>query len=245
MHIDDSAVTSVVKEITSKYYSLCKIVDRPSEYSLFGERIVLEILRKFLSPSIGINTGFVKSSTANEVSKSLDMIIMNNVNPFSTYYRDNDLVVARNDAVVGAIDIQPRLTKNSLNDVFSNLSSLKKVDTRMKYWALFFTTSSKNEDKIGDWLAETIRIPHDLEYLPDRISILNYGTCNVQDVAGGKGLTLSRPHQDGNENIKNIILCDFIMSIIRSCSMVGEVYEDVLGFAEWNKIGTLMFGNLA
>jgi hypothetical protein len=248
MNQNEMMLLSYVKEIEAKYNRLGRITHHNLTEGVYREKLIIEILKNYLSPAIGIKTGFIKSITDDQVSRQLDIMLIDNNKPFSAYYQDNDFSISRSNVVLDVIEVKSKMTKKSIREVRNNLMSVKDINNKIRYSAFFYSTASHKKETIVEWLKEELMLPTDIRYWPNRISILNHGSFILYLEEKKISLVYGKPKSKSMDDIKIQVLCDFIANTIKACNK--EDREDKnnpfieLGFGEWETIGKLVIGDV-
>jgi hypothetical protein len=239
MNSNDEHIKSIVREIESKYDRLGKFINHNYTQGVFREKLIKDVLKNYLSSAVGLRTGFIKSISDNRVSRQIDILLLNENMAFNSYYRDDDIVIARSDAVLCAIEVKSNFTKESLKEVESNLLSIKEINPKIRYSAFFYNAGSVNHDTIHTWFEESFVLPSDYMFYPDRLSILGFGSyfLNKNSTDQKWRLSFSKPHTNDVLVSKSQILTDFVANSVGYCSKLmnndkSDVYSE-LGFGEW------------
>lgn len=103
---------SLAAEMVAKYKRLNYFTNHPGSIGTYHETLLKSTLRQFLPKRYSLKTGFVYID--GQVSNQIDILIIDELEPTSYYFQEEDLVVVHPDAVVSAIEV-----KTTLNNDFT------------------------------------------------------------------------------------------------------------------------------
>ncbi len=147
--IFDKLIKSKIEKIVFDYKHLSREVfvnddgslKHPSEFGIYRERIIKDLIQPFLPSRLAIGTGFIITSK-NETSTQCDLII----------YDKRDIPIIENEeqrffpveCVVGVIEVKSKLNKSTLKEALVKLSKIKKI--RESIATNIYTCKDKNEN---------------------------------------------------------------------------------------------------
>ena len=155
-------IESFAKEIEAKLYRIHFLVKKSNLKSgEYHEEVVRNALRNFLSRRYSVKTGYVYLDE-NTVSKQIDILVIDENNPFTYYFQEGDFVIVRPESVVAALEIKTRLRKEEFRDSFANIVSIKRVEHKaLGYYGHiyagilgFFSNKTLPNEKLGEWFQD-------------------------------------------------------------------------------------------
>lgn len=91
-------IESLVNEVLTKYRRLDSILTHAPTKGSYHEKILRDTIRQYLPSSFSVGEGFIINKEA-KTSSQMDILIVDNMDPRSFGYKDNNLYVASNIAV--------------------------------------------------------------------------------------------------------------------------------------------------
>ncbi|WP_214777996.1 DUF6602 domain-containing protein [Exiguobacterium sp. s22] len=96
----------------------------------YKEIILINFLKKIVPLNLSVGTGFVKSSTIdnlnnNAISTQIDVIIYNNSYP--VYFKEGDFVIVPPESVKGVIEVKTSQTISVLANTINKSNSIQKI----------------------------------------------------------------------------------------------------------------------
>jgi hypothetical protein len=113
----------------AEYFS--RLTDPDPELGRLNETHLVELLRTYLPPKIGIGTGFIASGGESpQQSPQCDIILYDAINN-SPLYRSNTWSIYPIEMVYGVIEVKTTLTRRELQDAFSKCARIRAMATTL------------------------------------------------------------------------------------------------------------------
>lgn len=111
---------SIANEVLSKYKRLDSILSHAPSKGSYHEKILRDIIKSYLPSSFSVGEGFIINKES-KVSSQLDILIVDNLDPRSFPYKDNDFFIAQNIAVTCFGEVKTHCTRKEFIDSFQKL----------------------------------------------------------------------------------------------------------------------------
>jgi len=115
-----SYVESLANEILSKYRRLDSILTHAPSKGSYHEKILRDIIRQYLPSTFSVGKGFIINKEG-KTSSQMDILIVDNMDPRSFGYKDNDFFIASNIAVTCYGEVKTYCHRNEFIKSFHNL----------------------------------------------------------------------------------------------------------------------------
>lgn len=189
--IKDKFYKSLAEEFISKLGRLNNFIDHAPSIGSYHEEVLKNTLRMFLPERYSLKTGFVYVEPG-VVSKQIDILIVDENEPPSYFFKEGNFVVVHPDAVICGIEIKTKLTKEKdFHKSIDNLVSLKEMANKknkpFNIGALLFAYdgSSFPVATANNWYKKYKKIP---QYLyPDMVIVLNKAMINLRPSSRTQG----------------------------------------------------------
>ncbi|MBP9781848.1 hypothetical protein KBC89_04290 [Candidatus Woesebacteria bacterium] len=119
-----SFLESISEELLSKYGRLDTILSHAPSRGTYHEKILRDVIRNYLPSTFSTGEGFIINKKS-EVSTQLDVLIVDNFDPRSFGYKDNDFYIASDIAVACFGEVKSYCKKNEFLTSFHNLIKAK------------------------------------------------------------------------------------------------------------------------
>lgn len=113
-------IESLVNEILSKYRRLDSVLTHAPTKGSYHEKILRDMIRQYLPSTFSVGEGFIINKEA-KTSSQMDILIVDNMDPRSFGYKDNDLYVASNIAVTCFGEVKTYSHRNEFVKSFHSL----------------------------------------------------------------------------------------------------------------------------
>lgn len=111
---------SVANEILSKYRRLDSVLSHAPTKGTYHEKILRDVIRNYLPSTFSTGEGFVINLEGKTTSQ-MDVLIVDNLDPRSFGYKDNDFFVASDIAVTSFGEVKTYCKRNEFITAFHNL----------------------------------------------------------------------------------------------------------------------------
>lgn len=123
---DDSYYNGFAEELNGKFQRLRHLTQHNTASGNYHEEILKVVLRNFLTSRYSVKTGFIYKE-GNEVSRQLDIIIVDESSPAAYIFQEGDFVVVMPEAVVAFIEVKTTLDSTQYGMAVENIKSAKKL----------------------------------------------------------------------------------------------------------------------
>lgn len=123
---DDSYFNGFAEELNGKFQRLRHLTQHNTASGNYHEEILRVVLRNFLTARYSVKTGFIYKDGA-EVSKQIDIIIVDESSPAAYIFQEEDFVVVMPEAVVAVVEVKTTLDKQNYEMALSNIRSAKEL----------------------------------------------------------------------------------------------------------------------
>lgn len=117
---------SIANELLSKYRRLDSILSHAPTKGTYHEKILREVIRNYLPSTFSTGEGFIINKIGG-VSSQMDVLIVDNLDPRSFGYKDNDFYIASDIAVACFGEVKTYCTKKEFTTSFHNLIKAKSL----------------------------------------------------------------------------------------------------------------------
>lgn len=115
-----SYIESLVNEVLSKYRRLDSILMHAPSKGTYHEKILRDIIQQYLPSTFSVGEGFIINKEG-KTSSQMDILVVDNMDPRSFGYKDNNFFVASNIAVTCFGEVKTYCCKNEFIRSFHNL----------------------------------------------------------------------------------------------------------------------------
>lgn len=115
-----SYIESVANEVLSRYRRLDSVLSHAPSKGSYHEKILRDVIREYLPSTFSIGEGFIINKSGN-TSSQIDILIVDNLDPRSFGYKDNNFFVATNIAVTCFGEVKTYCLRNEFINSFHNL----------------------------------------------------------------------------------------------------------------------------
>lgn len=138
-NVPPTFLESLANELVSKYRRLDTILTHAPSKGSYHEKILRDVIRNYLPNSFSTGEGFIINKQG-ETSSQMDIMCVDNMDPRSFGYKDNDFYVASNIAVTCFGEVKTYCTKKEFITSFHNLinASLVMGDQASRCTSFFF-----------------------------------------------------------------------------------------------------------
>lgn len=115
-----SFIESVANEVLSKYRRLDSVLSHAPSKGSYHEKILRDVIRGYLPSSFSVGEGFIINKNS-DTSSQMDILIVDNLDPRSFGYKDNDFFIAANIAATCFGEVKTYCKRNEFIKSFHNL----------------------------------------------------------------------------------------------------------------------------
>lgn len=115
-----SYIESIANEVLSKYRRLDLVLSHAVSKGSYHEKILRDVVRGYLPSSFSVGEGFIINKKG-DTSSQMDMLVVDNLDPRSFGYKDNNFFIASNIAVTCFGEIKTYCKKKEFIKSFHNL----------------------------------------------------------------------------------------------------------------------------
>lgn len=113
-------IESLANEIVSKYRRLDTILSHAPTKGTYHEKILRNMIRSYLPTTYSVGEGFIINKEG-KTSSQMDILLVDNLDPRSFGYKDDDFYIAANSAVTCFGEVKTSATQNSFIKAFHKL----------------------------------------------------------------------------------------------------------------------------
>lgn len=155
----DDYFLSLANELISRYQRIKNFTPHALSTGKYHEEALKSVLKLFLPDRFSIKTGFVFIPKEKAVSRESDLIIIDENEPNSYFFKDGDFVVVHPEAVVCVIEVKTKIDKHEFQKIHMASKALagvrdKQQDGRKSCMYLAFSYDSvriSNDEQLGKW----------------------------------------------------------------------------------------------
>lgn len=184
---EQSYLGSIASELLAKYRRLDSVLSHAPSKGTYHENILRSMLRGYLPNTFSVGEGFI-SNQQSEVSSQLDILIVDNFDPRSFSFREDNFYIASDFGVCSFGEVKTSPTKNDFIKSFHKLvrtSTLLEESARSTSF-MFCYDAPVGRKAFVKWVNEAIKsMPP--EYgarawnLPDYIFCMKLGITQQRD----------------------------------------------------------------
>lgn len=115
-----SYIESLANELLSKYRRLDSILTHAPSRGSYHEKILRDLIRGYLPSTFSVGEGFIVNKNGN-TSSQMDILVVDNMDPRSFGYKDQNFYVATNLAVTCFGEVKTYCKRNEFIESFHNL----------------------------------------------------------------------------------------------------------------------------
>jgi hypothetical protein len=208
------------KELLAKENRLSALTTHSVSIGAYLEHLIINFLKVFLGNRFSVKTGFVKHPLNGNVSRQIDILIIDENIPSPYLFKDDNLVVAFPNAVVCAIEIKQKFDKRSLSEIAEQTKQFHEAcSVPLPFFAFCYKNTTKNDKTIFEWY-KSIDISNIFQNYPKTIFILDSFMIDFFPEpyckpGGSYFIKLTKQM----ENKSELLLSYFLLSIVKSCEM--------------------------
>ena len=209
--VDPKYYESVAAELLAKVGRLNHFTTHRPSIGAFHEAVLRTAIRQILSERFAIRTGFTFSEDMS-LSRQFDILIIDESEPSSYFFKEGDFVVVHPDCVACAIEVKTMFSKEAFIGAAENIYSLKRASevAECKYITpgivFAYDGPEFTPERLHDWYRD-VKVPDEMKYYPDTILCLTKGRidCVRDDMFSarpGARCTLGEP--EGQPKAKSL-----------------------------------------
>jgi hypothetical protein len=111
---------SVVNELSSKYRRLDRLLTHAPSKGTYHEKILRDMIRSYLPNSFSTGEGFIINDKS-EISPQTDILIVDNLDPRSYAYKDDNFYIAADISVACFAEVKTYCKKSEFLKSFQNI----------------------------------------------------------------------------------------------------------------------------
>lgn len=115
-----SYIESIANEVLSKYRRLDSILSHAPSKGSYHEKILRDVIRGYLPSTFSVGEGFIINK-GGDTSSQMDVLIVDNLDPRSFGYKDDNFFIASNIAVTCFGEVKTYCKRNDFIKAFHNL----------------------------------------------------------------------------------------------------------------------------
>lgn len=153
-----SYLEAITNELLAKYRKLDKVVSHAPTKGSYHEKILRDVIRNYLPSTFSTGEGFIINYES-ETSSQLDILIVDNLDPRSFGYKENDFFVASDIAVVCIGEVKTYCTKKEFIAAFHKLVEAKLIikDLPARVTSFMFCYDAyASKETFSSWVDEAI-----------------------------------------------------------------------------------------
>ena len=164
-----SYLEAIANELLAKYRKLDSIISHAPSKGSYHEKILRDVIRGYLPSTFSTGEGFIINIDSS-TSSQLDILIVDNLDPRSFGYKENDFYIASDIAVTCFGEVKTYCTKKEFISSFHKLVDakliIKDLPARVTSFMFCYDAYASADTFIG-WLDEAIaRYPKRDETMP-------------------------------------------------------------------------------
>lgn len=121
-------IESISNEVLAKYRKLDSVISHPLTKGSYHEKILRDVIRAYLPSTFSTGEGFIINNDG-KTSSQLDILIVDNLDPRSYGYKENDFFIASDLAVTCFGEVKTYCKKREFINSFHNLVHSKMLIT--------------------------------------------------------------------------------------------------------------------
>jgi len=216
---------SYAEEFIAKFNRINKMIKHGPSIGNYHENVVRSFLTDFLVSRYSVKTGFIYDNEKDEVTKQIDILIIDESYPAAYYFKEHDFAIVDKNAVVCAIEIKSHMNKNNFIDIANKAYDFRKICSSGFYLAFIFESSTKDQLRELKKYYESIKnIPDDLINYTNSIFILNKGIVRlVGPNSASRWGNYLIINSNKNNSIESLVVSNFLATIIQLCEMKQKI----------------------
>jgi hypothetical protein len=119
---------SISNELLAKYRKLDSVISHAPTKGTYHEKILRDMIRNYLPSTFSTGEGFIINNDG-VTSSQLDILIVDNLDPRSFGYKENDFFIASDLAVVSFGEVKTYCSKREFISSFHKIVNSKKLIT--------------------------------------------------------------------------------------------------------------------
>ena len=183
--IDIKFYEGIAKEFVGKLHRLNNFTKHGPSIGKYHEEILKVTLRSFLPERYSLKTGFIFVETG-VVSQQVDILVVDESEPTSYFFKEGDFVVVHPDCVVCGIEVKTFLDKATFQKAVENICSLRQMAAYSNYknslgGMIFAYNGTELSPQIThDWWKSINNIPEKISLYPTMMLVLNQGEIDLR-----------------------------------------------------------------
>ncbi len=149
---------SITQEVLAKYRRLDSIIDHAPSKGSYHEKVLREILQRYLPSTYSVGEGFVINKKG-ETSSQIDILVVDNFDPRSFVYKDNNFFVASNISVTTFGEVKTYCKKkefhNSIQKLVQTSLVLGGIHASISTSFMFCFDAYASQETFLQWVDET------------------------------------------------------------------------------------------
>jgi hypothetical protein len=184
-NIDIKFYEGLAQEFVGKLRRVNNFTKHAPSIGAYHEEILRSTLRNLLPERYSLRTGFVFHSTE-VVSNQIDILIVDEAEPTSYFFKEGNFAVVHPDCVVCGIEVKTFLDKEEFKNAVENINTLKKMAAYSSYKQSFgglifaYEGNELKPETTDTWWREIKNIPEDLALYPNMVFVLNRGRIDLR-----------------------------------------------------------------
>ena len=182
--IDPNYYEGLAQEFISKVGRLNSFTKHPPSVGTYHEEIIRSMLNDILPARFSVKTGFVFVETG-AVSRQIDILIIDESQPSSYFFKVGQFAVVHPRAVACAIEVKTKLDKRSFLEAVQNIYQFQLTCEAVVPPAPIVTTIVFAFDSVNltgqtmDRWYKSIDVPDKVQYYPMFVLALNKGAITL------------------------------------------------------------------
>ena len=233
---------AVTNELLAKYRKLDAVISHAPTKGSYHEKILRDVIRNYLPSTFSTGEGFIINEDG-ETSSQLDILIVDNLDPRSFGYKENDFYIASDIAVTCYGEVKSYASKNDFIESFHKLVRAKQLikDLPAKTTSFMFCYDARaSESSFRKWVDEAIGQIPDLEttkqwHYPDYVFCLKKNVFLERKEVPGRGFRYIAAIQRETTSpyIQQKMMQELFQCVTNGCGRMRQ-YQGIRMFREQN-----------
>jgi hypothetical protein len=240
-----SYLEAITNELLAKYRKLDSVISHAPTKGSYHEKILRDVIRNYLPSTFSTGEGFVINIDS-ETSSQLDILIIDNLDPRSFGYKENDFYIASDLAVVCFGEVKTYAVKSDFIASFHKLVSAKLIikDLPARVTSFMFCYDAHaSEASFRAWVDEAIaKVPNlDLTrewHYPDYVFCFKKKVfLERKTVTGGFQYVAAIQRDSSSNHIQQLMMQELFQCVTNGCGRIRK-YQGIRMFREQTPDGT-------
>ncbi len=237
---------AVTNEILAKYRKLDAVISHAPTKGSYHEKILRDVIRNYLPSTFSTGEGFIINIDS-ETSSQLDILVVDNLDPRSYGYKENDFFIASDIAVTCFGEVKSYATKNDFISSFHKLVKAKQVIKELpaKTTSFMFCYDARaSEESFRAWVDEAIgQIPDRDQtrqwHYPDYVFCLKKNVFLERKEVPGRGFQyIAAIQRDSSSTyIQQKMMQELFQCVTNGCGRMRK-YQGIRMFREQTPDGS-------